>query len=240
MNRNKYIVLTLLMTTLLALVAIACYHRTPEQRAERVVQHLVSTLGLNADQTAKLEKIKEECMARRPDMAKMREESLKDIVEMMKSPQIDEAKLKARTEKIQAHANDVISFISAKFAELHDILTPEQRKQACGGDGEACEAGSSLVREGRVSFLYKKLFYSVLFVMTSALMHLGARQRRFWEHRIRDDADLNRHMDYIHFNPVKHGFAVAPRAWRYSSFHRYVEAGRYHPEWGLQDGIRLG
>jgi len=52
-------------------------------------------------------------------------------------------------------------------------------------------------------------------------------QRRFWEHRIRDDEDRNRHMDYIHYNPVKHGLVNSPVDWRYSSFHRYVKAGVY-------------
>lgn len=47
----------------------------------------------------------------------------------------------------------------------------------------------------------------------------GVWQRRFWEHRIRDDADFNHHVSYIHWNPVKHGFVQAPGEWAYSSFH---------------------
>jgi Spy/CpxP family protein refolding chaperone len=131
MNRSKYTILVIgLLTALLTLVFTGCcYHRTPEQRAERVVKHLVSTLNLDAAQTAKLEKMKEEFLARRPDMVKMREESFKDITEMMKSPQIDQAKLNARMEKIQAHTSDLIRFVSAKFVELHDMLTPEQRSK---------------------------------------------------------------------------------------------------------------
>ena len=43
-------------------------------------------------------------------------------------------------------------------------------------------------------------------------------QRRFWEHGIRDDADFNRHFDYIHFNPVKHGLVAAPKDWSHSTF----------------------
>ncbi len=62
-------------------------------------------------------------------------------------------------------------------------------------------------------------------------------QRRFWEHQIRDDEDRQRHADYIHYNPAKHGYASSPLAWRYSSFHRYVKAGVYYPEWGLKDRI---
>jgi putative transposase len=60
----------------------------------------------------------------------------------------------------------------------------------------------------------------------------GVWQRRFWEHRIRDDADLQRHVDYIHFNPVKHGLTRQASQWRYSSFHRYVTEGLYPSDWG--------
>lgn len=127
MERSRYIIIFLLTALLALVVAGCCYHRTPEQRAERVVQHLVSTLKLDANQTTKLEKMKEEYLARRPEMVKMREESMKDLREMMLSPQIDQAKLDARTEKIQAHTSELIRFASSKFAELHDILTPEQR-----------------------------------------------------------------------------------------------------------------
>lgn len=50
-------------------------------------------------------------------------------------------------------------------------------------------------------------------------------QRRFWEHCIRDDEDLRRHISYIHLNPVKHGFVTQATDWRYSSIHRpeYLE-----------------
>jgi len=50
----------------------------------------------------------------------------------------------------------------------------------------------------------------------------GLWQRRFWEHTIRDDLDLQRHVEYIHFNPVKHGHVRQVKDWPYSSFHRYV------------------
>ena len=57
-------------------------------------------------------------------------------------------------------------------------------------------------------------------------------QRRFWEHTIRDDADLQRHVDYVHFNPVKHGLVEEVNAWPYSSFHRYVRLGWLAADWG--------
>ena len=56
-------------------------------------------------------------------------------------------------------------------------------------------------------------------------------QRRFWEHLIRDEQDLKHHVDYIHYNPVKHGYVNAPKDWAMSSFHRYVENGLYPIEW---------
>jgi putative transposase len=56
-------------------------------------------------------------------------------------------------------------------------------------------------------------------------------QRRFWEHTIRDDQDLDRHMDYIHYNAVKHGLATCPHAWTASSFERWVRVGRYPADW---------
>ena len=59
-------------------------------------------------------------------------------------------------------------------------------------------------------------------------------QRRFWEHTIRDERDLNLHLDYIHYNPVKHGLVGCPHAWQHSSFHRFVAAGRYDRAWCCQ------
>jgi putative transposase len=60
----------------------------------------------------------------------------------------------------------------------------------------------------------------------------GIWQRRYWEHVIRDDADLDRHIDYIHFNPVKHGHVACVADWPHSSFHRFVERGWLVSDWG--------
>jgi putative transposase len=56
-------------------------------------------------------------------------------------------------------------------------------------------------------------------------------QRRFWEHTIRDENDFARHVDYIHFNPVKHGLVSRVRDWPHSSFHRYVKEGLMPVDW---------
>jgi putative transposase len=56
-------------------------------------------------------------------------------------------------------------------------------------------------------------------------------QRRFWEHTIRDERDFERHVDYVHFNPVKHGLVTRVRDWPYSSFHRYVRGSLLPLDW---------
>lgn len=61
---------------------------------------------------------------------------------------------------------------------------------------------------------------------------LGFWQRRFWEHQIRDDRDFEKHVEYIHWNPVKHGCVKNVKDWPYSSFHRFVERGVYPSDWG--------
>jgi putative transposase len=57
-------------------------------------------------------------------------------------------------------------------------------------------------------------------------------QRRFWDHIARDQNDINRHLDYIHYNPVKHGYAPGPLDYSFSSFPTYVERGVYRLDWG--------
>lgn len=61
---------------------------------------------------------------------------------------------------------------------------------------------------------------------------LGLWQRRFWKHRIRDEEDYRRHMDYLHWNPVKHGLVDRVADWPWSSFHRLVREGVYPNDWG--------
>jgi len=57
-------------------------------------------------------------------------------------------------------------------------------------------------------------------------------QRRYWEHLLRDENDYALHVDYIHYNPVKHGLATSAIDWPYSSFRRHIEAGIYQLDWG--------
>ena len=60
----------------------------------------------------------------------------------------------------------------------------------------------------------------------------GVWQPRFWEHTIEDEEDFDRHFDYLHYNPVKHGLVNCVQDWPSSSFHRWVREGVYPPDWG--------
>jgi putative transposase len=68
----------------------------------------------------------------------------------------------------------------------------------------------------------------------------GIWQRRYWEHQIRDEDDLIRHVDYIYYNPVKHGWVQQVKDWRHSSFHRWVLRGDLSASWAsvaAPDGV---
>ncbi len=85
--------------------------------------------------------------------------------------------------------------------------------------------------------LIKRLFSAGLEAAPANASQAGKRekgiwQRRFWEHCIRDEADWRRHLDYIHYNPVKHGYCAAPSEWPYSSFSRMVAKGWCPEDWG--------
>ena len=70
----------------------------------------------------------------------------------------------------------------------------------------------------------------------------GVWQRRYWEHTLQNEIDYNRHMDYIHYNAVKHGYAENPADWKHSTFMREVDNGRYDLNWAGDDyeDSRLG
>jgi putative transposase len=65
-------------------------------------------------------------------------------------------------------------------------------------------------------------------------------QRRFWEHQIRDEVDFERHVNYIHYNPVKHGLVTRAVDWPYSTFHRYVRRGIFPTDWAVDPGEVIG
>jgi putative transposase len=62
----------------------------------------------------------------------------------------------------------------------------------------------------------------------------GIWQRRYWEHLIRDEKDFEKHVNYIHYNPVKHGYVKQPKDWKYSTIHKYIEKGILKSDWGYK------
>ena len=68
----------------------------------------------------------------------------------------------------------------------------------------------------------------------------GIWQHRFWEHTIRDELDYQQHMDYIHYNPVKHGLVDSVQQWPYSTFHLLVKQGEYPEQWGNDVVLNVG
>lgn len=65
-------------------------------------------------------------------------------------------------------------------------------------------------------------------------------QRRYWEHTIRDERDLEQHVAYVHSNPVKHGLASRPADWQWSTSHRYVRSGRVSEDWAVATDLDAG
>jgi putative transposase len=64
-------------------------------------------------------------------------------------------------------------------------------------------------------------------------------QNRFWDHIIRDQNDMNRHLDYVHYNPVKHGHVHSAMTWEHSSFRQFVQDGFYGEDWGQVDSPKF-
>jgi putative transposase len=62
-------------------------------------------------------------------------------------------------------------------------------------------------------------------------------QRRYWEHGVRDERDNQNHLDYIHYNPVKHGHVQKVKDWQYSSFHQWVRRGKNSENWTTSSDI---
>lgn len=67
----------------------------------------------------------------------------------------------------------------------------------------------------------------------------GIWQKRFWEHLIRNEVDFEHHVNYIHYNPVKHGYVLNPSDWQYSSIHRFIQKGLLTKDWGCNDEFNL-
>jgi len=97
--------------------------------------------------------------------------------------------------------------------------------------GDPCGAGGPSFRDGCIKSRFTKLWVAGGAPKTGVSVSRAKRheggiwQRRFWDHRIRDEEDLIRHVNYIHYNPIKHGLVRCPHAWPHSSFLRWVQEG---------------
>ena len=107
---------------------------------------------------------------------------------------------------------------------LHSwVILPDHLHMIVDPDG--CDL-SILVRQFKLSF-------SSLYRKRTGAGKGRVWQYRFWDHQIRDESDLTRHLDYIHYNPVKHGLTSNPFAWEFSSIHGFREKGYYEDDWGV-------
>lgn len=109
-------------------------------------------------------------------------------------------------------------------------------------DGDADFSTRWMNIKRAVSLACREDYRRTDWVSASKLKHRESTiwQRRFWEHQIRDENDFARHVDYIHFNPVKHGHVQQAGDWPYSTFHRFVRDGVYARGWaGAMDGVEL-
>ncbi len=110
------------------------------------------------------------------------------------------------------------------FKILADIFLPDHIHLLMRPTGEA--NFSSILQSVQRSYTFEyKDHYSI-----GGSLNLW--QHRFWDHIIRDEKDLNRHFDYIHWNAVKHGLVTKPEDWPYSSYLCWVEKGYYEIGWG--------
>ncbi|MFH2036731.1 MAG: hypothetical protein ABIJ45_10040 [Candidatus Zixiibacteriota bacterium] len=93
------------------------------------------------------------------------------------------------------------------------------------------------LKHWNLSDILKKLKLKIAYEVRQfqGVQRLKVWQNRFWDHIIRNQDDFNKHIDYIHFNPVKHGLTTNPIDWKFSSFDKYKEAGYYQDDWGIID-----
>ncbi len=91
-------------------------------------------------------------------------------------------------------------------------------------------------RENDLSDMIKrfKLKFSGLYRSANNLKSGRLWQYRYWDRIIRDESDLNRHLDYIHYNPVKHGLSSTPYEYKHSSFRKFLEMGYCEENWASE------
>ncbi len=126
------------------------------------------------------------------------------------------------------------SFREAKgrhsFETIAVVVLPEHLHWLCALPDGDCDF-STRVRLIKRGFT-RRLLAKGLPLQRNARGEYRLWQPRFWEHTVRDDDDLQRHVDYIHYNPVKHGLVGAVKDWPHSSFQRHVQKGLIDADWG--------
>lgn len=121
------------------------------------------------------------------------------------------------------------------FTTVASVLLPDHLHMIWAlpaGDGDFSTRWKKIKRDFTVGWLAvggKELPVSV---SQADRGNRGVWQRRFYEHQVRDEGELSCLSDYIHYNPVKHGYADRPWNWRHTTFRRFVEAGHYEQDWG--------
>ncbi|WP_394781436.1 REP-associated tyrosine transposase [Undibacterium sp.] len=97
------------------------------------------------------------------------------------------------------------------------------------------------VRWSMIKNAFSKALPKIELVSDSRLVkrERGIWQRRYWEHQIKDDGDLEKHVNYIHFNPVKHGFVKKAANWPHSSIHREIAVGNMDEDWAFLDDVSI-
>ena len=84
-----------------------------------------------------------------------------------------------------------------------------------------------------------KLKFAYRYRQANGLYRGKVWQQRFWDHIIRDQDDLNKHIDYIHYHPIKHGLALRPEDWPWTSMKEWIEKGLYEPGWGVNEELEF-
>jgi putative transposase len=90
------------------------------------------------------------------------------------------------------------------------------------------------LKDKNISFILKsiKQSFSMNYRKLNNISGVRVWQNRFWDHIVRNQNDFNNHMNYIHYNPVKHGVSISPFDFKFSSIHNYKE---YYPkDWGVR------
>ena len=126
-------ILTTALAALLTLALAGCIHPRPpsaQERADRVVKHIVSALDLDADQQRQLQRIEQEFLAKGAELGSHRDETCDELITMLQSDTINPERFKIVVAEHEARAQQLIVFLGQKFREFHDLLTPEQRAKA--------------------------------------------------------------------------------------------------------------